>query len=94
MEKEKQTIARHRHSVLMEERKKCVISGIVDIAGFHEKEIILRLEECVLVISGDGLRIGSLHMEEGKLDICGAIATLAYEPNRRKNHSFRGLKRK
>ena len=94
MEKGKQTKSKLRHSVLVDERRKCVITGVADIAGFHEKEIVLRLEECIMVITGDELHIGSLHMEEGKLDICGHISSLAYETPRKKVHSFWRSKQK
>lgn len=94
MEPSKQLKARMHHSVMLEERAKCVITGVVDIAGFHEGEIILRLEEAVMIINGEKLRIGSLRMEEGKLDICGNVSSIIYENPHAKMRSILGIKRK
>jgi len=94
MEKGKQFKSKLRHSVMIDERKKCVITGIADIAGFHEKEIVLKLDDSIMVIAGDSLHIGSLHVEEGKLDICGTISSIAYETPHTKLRSIWGCKRK
>ena len=67
------------HTVQMDRRKQALITGVTDVSSFHEKEIVLRVDEALMVISGENLHIGRLLLEDGKLEITGRIDAISYE---------------
>lgn len=71
------------HTVQMNHRKNAVITGVLDVNSFHENEIVLKVDSGLLVIGGQGLHIGKLLLDDGRLDVDGNIDSLSYEsPNR------------
>ena len=47
--------ARQPHSLLLENRRKSTISGVLDVQSFNEQEILLLTEEGKLQIKGEQL---------------------------------------
>jgi len=77
------------HKLSLERRGHVTVTGIVDVSSFHETEIVLRLEDCTLVITGENLHIGKLLLDEGKLDIEGKVDGINYETHRDVKRFFR-----
>lgn len=72
------------HSLQTDRRKKTVVTGVADICSFHETEIVLRLENGHLFLTGQDLHIDKLMPEESRLDINGQIDSIIYEtPHKR-----------
>ena len=71
-----------KHTFTMTERRQAVITGVSDVCSFHENEIILRVEGGDMVIGGEGLHVGRLLLEEGRLDVQGRIDSVVYEAPR------------
>ena len=94
MDQEKQSPLKQKHTLALVERKKCIITGVADISAFNEEEIVLKTEDYVLIVDGEDLHIGSVHIEEGKLDICGTINSVSYVSPRLKIHSLFGKMKK
>jgi len=70
------------HTVQLDRRKHAVITGVMDVSSFHETEIILKIENATMVISGEGLHIGKLLIDDGRLDVEGQIDSVVYEKPR------------
>lgn len=68
-----------QHMVYLDKRKNAQISGVSEVCSFHENEIILRTDAETMVINGEGLHVGKLLLDEGKVEVTGRIDSLVYE---------------
>lgn len=66
------------HSIIMENRRKASLTGVNDVASFHEQEVVLRTDDGEITIVGDQLHISQLSLEEGRLIVEGLIGGLEY----------------
>lgn len=66
------------HNIIMEERKKLSVSGVLDIDSFDEQTIIAITEQGELTIRGSNLHITRLNLEQSELLVEGEISSLAY----------------
>ncbi len=73
------SVVRAAHTIQIDRRKRTVITGVMDVCSFHESEIVMKLENVHLVVTGHGLHIGKLLPDENRLDIDGQIDSLVYE---------------
>lgn len=67
------------HTLQLERRKRTVVTGVTDVCSFHENEVVMKLDGQTLYITGQGLRIGKLLPDEGRLDITGQVDSIIYE---------------
>ena len=74
------------HNLILEDRKKLVVSGVEDVDSFDEQTVVAYTAVGELMIKGEGLHINKLSLETGTLD--GEIASLTYTENRSSNGSF------
>ena len=68
-----------KHSVLMENRERLTISGVVDVLSFDEETIVSDTEQGVIVIHGVDLHVTRLNVETGDLYIDGEIDSIEYQ---------------
>ena len=66
------------HNIIMEERKKLSVSGVLDIDSFDEQTIIAIAEQGELTIRGSNLHITRLNLEQSELLVEGEVSSLAY----------------
>jgi len=71
MEESKQT-------VLLENRKKLILSGITEVNSFLEDRAEVQSLLGVIQITGAGLHLEKLDLEKGELIITGVISSLYY----------------
>ncbi len=74
-------------NIIMENRKKMSISGVVDVESFDEDNISLYTEAGMLNIRGEKMRINKLSVESGDVTVEGEINSLAYTDE---EHSAKG----
>lgn len=67
------------HGVTLENRSRAVLSGISDVKSFNEAEVVLATAEGDMVITGKGLHIARLTLEDGSLVMDGQIDAIAYQ---------------
>ena len=72
------------HTLHMEHRNHAVLTGVLDVSSFHENEIILKVDNGLMIMNGDGLHIGKLLLEDGRLDVQGHIDSIVYESARKR----------
>ncbi len=66
------------HNIIMEERKRLSVSGVLDIDSFDEQTIIAITEQGELTIRGNNLHITRLNLEQSELLVEGEISSLVY----------------
>jgi sporulation protein YabP len=69
------------HNIIMEDRKKISLTGVVDIHSFDD-ELILTETQCgILTIKGSDLKMNKLNLENNELIVEGQIMALIYSEN-------------
>jgi sporulation protein YabP len=66
------------HTIVMENRRKATITGVLDVASFHDQEVVLKTDDGDVIIIGEQLHISNLSLDEGKLTVEGLIGGLEY----------------
>ncbi len=73
------------HGIIIENRSKMSITGVIDVQSFDDQTVILKTELGDLTIKGEGLKVNSFAVETGSIMIEGNIIALAYSVNNRKS---------
>jgi sporulation protein YabP len=76
------------HSVIVENRRKAVISGVCDVESFNESEIIIVTHCGGLKIKGRSLEIGKIDVESGDMEMSGEVMSLHYSNVERTPNNF------
>ena len=76
MMEEKQSAGVHR--VLLENRKKAVITGVQEIHSFNENEVFLLSEAGKILLKGEQLHVRKLNLEKGDAEVEGRVDSLSY----------------
>ncbi len=81
-------LKKENHGIILENRQRLSVSGVVDVIGFDEETVVLNTELGNLTVKGNGLKVNSFAVETGSLMVEGNIAALVYTESRQK----RGVK--
>lgn len=81
------------YGVTVERRQKATVTGVTDVESFDEAAVVLHTHGGRLTISGAGLHVSSLQLEEGRLSLEGTIDGAVYDgqPGRRRGFLRRAL---
>ena len=71
--------ARSAHTLSVDRRRRASVTGVTDVCSFHETEIVLKIDSGVMILTGQGLHIARLSLEEGRLEADGHIDGVIYE---------------
>ena len=74
-----------RHSIILENRKKLLIEGVLDVISFDETIVELDTVGGRLTVSGNELHVHALCLEKGQIEVEGQISELVYEDVNTKN---------
>ena len=80
-EKERGSNTNILQNVIMENREKLNISGVLDVLSFDDQIVILETELGLLTIKGENLRINKLSLDNSEIAIDGEIGQLSYSDN-------------
>jgi sporulation protein YabP len=69
------------YGLTIDRREKATVTGVTDVERFDENEIILTTHGGRLILTGTGLHVASLQLEEGRLLVDGAIDGAVYAGN-------------
>ncbi len=72
------TNAEHRQDIIICDRARLSISGVEDVQSFDETSVILKTNNGMVAVDGEGLRIGELSTETGKIFIEGRIGGVVF----------------
>lgn len=86
---QKTTTPEKPFGLTIDRRAKVTLSGVTDVESFDEHAVILHTHGGRLIVSGTGLHVSSLQLEEGKLLLEGAIDSAVYDGPTGKRGFFR-----
>ena len=75
-------MAESRQRMMLEDRRQLVLTGVKAVDSFDEELIQLNSELGGVEISGEGLQIGSLDLDQGRVEITGRIDGVAFVKSR------------
>lgn len=88
---DKKAIKPKIQNVIIENREKMNISGVIDVESFNDECVIIDTELGVLVVRGEDLHINKLNLDSSELSIEGDIISCEYsdrEGSRSKGFGF------
>ena len=69
----------NKHKIILEDRKKLVLSGISDVVSFDDLSVVLDTAGGRLIINGEGLHIQKLCLDTGDVEVEGKVDEMIYE---------------
>ena len=69
------------HRLMMEDRGKMSMTGIVDVISFDEDQVVLYTDKGLLTIKGKDLCVSRLTLDKGEVDVDGQADSLVYSSN-------------
>ena len=67
-----------RHKVILEDRERMSITGILDVLSFDEESIIAETEKGMLILRGSNIHVGKLNLDDGEVTVDGMIDNIEY----------------
>ncbi|HPU00738.1 MAG: sporulation protein YabP [Firmicutes bacterium] len=67
-----------QHRLVIENRERTEITGVVHVDSFDDEEVIMETELGLLAVRGENLHIKHLNLDQGEISIEGYILELAY----------------
>ena len=68
-------------NLVLENREKLSISGVLDVLSFDDQVVIVETELGLLTIKGENLRINKLSLDTSEVVVEGQIYNLSYSEN-------------
>lgn len=66
------------HKMILENREKGTLTGILDVISFDENAIVLDTDMGLLTIKGKDLHVSRLTLDKGEIDLEGRYDSLVY----------------
>lgn len=66
------------HNLIMNNCEKLSLSGVFDVESFDDKCVICYTDFGKLIIRGNGLRVDSINVDNGDMEIAGRVFSLFY----------------
>lgn len=68
----------NKSNLTLENRKKLMLSGVVEVLSFDEQKIDMTTKVGNLTIKGEELKMNKLDVQNGDVVIVGSIASMVY----------------
>jgi len=78
MPEEKKFPKSKEQNLILENREKLSISGVIDVDSFNDEMVVVDTELGVLVVRGEDLHISKLNLDSSELCIEGEIISCEY----------------
>lgn len=78
IDERKQMTSNTIQNVILENREKLTISGVLDVLSFDDQIVIVETELGLLTVKGENLRINKLSLDTTEIIVEGTISNLAY----------------
>lgn len=69
-------------NLILENREKLSISGVIDVLSFDDQVVIVETELGLLTIKGENLRINKLSIDTSEVIVEGDVSSLVYTDNK------------
>lgn len=93
MEERKSINSNIIQNLILENRSKLSVSGVLDVLSFDDQIVIIETELGLLTIKGETLRINKLSIDTSEVIVEGQIDSISYSSkdlNKKSNESFLG----
>jgi len=93
MIEEKKVSKPKTQNLILENREKLSISGVIDVESFNDECVVVDTELGMLIVRGEDLHISKLNIDNSELNIEGDILCCEYsdkESSRSKGFGFFG----
>lgn len=90
MIEEKKMIKPKIQNLILENRAKLSVTGIIDVDSFNEECVVVETDLGLLIVRGDNLRINKLNIDSSELNIEGNIFSCEYN-DRESSNSGKGF---
>lgn len=75
---EKYNFRSGQHRLVIENRERTEITGVLHVDSFDDEEVIMETELGLLAVRGENLHIKHLNLDQGEIFIDGFVLELAY----------------
>ena len=65
-------------NLILENREKLSISGVIDVLSFDDQVVIVETELGLLTVKGENIRVNKLSLDTSEVVLEGTISYLAY----------------
>ena len=89
--KENQLVKTLNHTIMVDNRKKIMLTGIIEVVSSTDKSVITKTETHLINVNGEGLRISKLNLEENVLILEGEINEFKYVIKNKSKNIFKRL---
>ena len=72
------------HGLTLIDRKKLSMTGVEDVDCFNEQVVVLRTPLGTLTVTGAGLNISQLTLEDGRVELEGEVDALEYSGGKKR----------
>ena len=76
------------HALTLHDREVLKITAVSEVLNFDETTVSMSVGDSVLTISGDGLSVSSLSLENGEVTVCGRIDAIVYLDGAKRKKGF------
>lgn len=76
---EKKIVKSKPQNIIIENREKMTVSGVLDVESFNDEGITMETELGILIVKGYDLRISRLSLDNAELVIEGEVYSCEYE---------------
>ena len=94
IEERKQMSSNTIQNVILENREKLTISGVLDVLSFDDQIVIVETELGLLTVKGENLRINKLSLDTTEVIVEGTIFNLSYSEKNLDQEVWRFIYRK
>lgn len=78
MIEEKKVSKPKAQNLILENRERLTVTGVIDVESFNDENIVVDTELGVLIIKGDDLHISKLNLDNSELNVEGDIVSFEY----------------
>ena len=85
MEARKETkIEDKKSNLMLENRKKLTINGVIEVINFNENQILLNTDVGTMLVKGQELKMNKLDVQNGDVIITGKVDSFVYTSDKSK----------
>ena len=76
------------HLLTLDNRRRASLTGVNEVLGFDENQVSLMTENGEVTLTGEGLHVTKLMLDEGQLAVEGKIDGVVYSAQRGRRRSL------
>ncbi len=73
-----------RSSLMLENRKKLTVNGVIEVINFNENQILLNTDVGTMIVKGRELKMNKLDVQNGDVIITGQVDSFVYTSDKSK----------